>query len=590
MLKKNLLKEVLLVLMFFAHILSYAKSNSNRLFEKDSIPEHAIFYYQERAANRKTVDYIIRNSERLFRLNNLEERTNEVQDPNVVVWLKFSFQSTLENDLIIEFLPFYDRVTLYYFTNDSVMHRHILGLRYPITDRKYLTNSLLARLPSNTLNKYFLKYEFHNRFKVAAFTLRTFEDIFNSNLKNFIVWTILLTSIALIFCLSLTFYFTNKEARYLFYGLYALSFGIFTAAIMHLLYLIPYVNAFSHSSFIYHIPFSLSTIFFSLYIIHSMEKSGQRLFLKVIYIFLAFKGFTLLFAWVDLQIIELIINEYLYYLDAIIYSLVLVFAVITLIRIPRLTHYWLTFGVIVMFIGQMIHVLTNLTTIYNFMCFDILWFGIGLSINYKIAKDDKIRALNDLIQIKSNYNLELENTVEVRTMQLKENIKVIDELNNILKDNNITLSQNVAHLEQVRVLNKELSFEEFRLQFPDKEACLQLLVKIKWNGSFLCNSCGNTEYFQIKKLDPYIRKCTQCGKIHSATTSTLFHNVKFPLEKAFYILFLCAGSKKYTLDSISEMISLRPATIANFKKKVEETMELKRFLRNKDMTWQDLII
>lgn len=248
-------------------------------------------------------------------------------------------------------------------------------------------------------------------------------------------------------------------------------------------------------------------------------------------------------------------------------------------------------GLLVLFTSQLLHIFYNLSDwIFLFMFFDILWFGIGLAISYKLAKEEKIVALNEIISIKNTYNNELEHKVQERTVQLKQNLETIAELNSILKDNNITLLKNVETLAHDRMLNKELTLEEFKAQFPDKKSCLILLSELKWKGAFECSVCGNKSYFFINKSDPYLRKCTQCGKIHSATTNTLFHNIKFPLEKAFYITFLATSNKKYSVEQIGEIISLRTATVWGFKKKVEERMEEKKFSENKEMTWQDLIL
>lgn len=578
--------------MIFLNVLSHGKE-INSLYEKDSIPDFSIYYYKDHGVQKSKDEYVIANFRNLFKLNNSEKGTNVVDNANTILWLNIRFISPLKNDLIMEFFPFYQKVTFYYFTEDSVMHQHLLGVQYPFSGRKYFSNSLLADLPSKTLNNYFIKYEFNSHFKIAAFQIKTYAEFFNQNINTLIIYTILFTSIFLIFSLAVIFYFLNKEKQYLFYGMYALFFALYAAACLHVWHLIPHFNILSHFTFIYYFPFSLATIFFALYILSSIGNSNDNIPVKILYGFLILKGFSILLSLWDVEMMDVWVNKYFTKLDSVIFGILLWLLITKTIRKPQITFYWLTFGVFLMFIGQIVHLIReadNVTLIFGFMCFDILWFGIGLSIHYKITKNEKIEALNNVIRIKSTYNKELEEKVEERTIQLQENIKVIDELNNILKINNITLSQNLAHLEQVRILNKELSFDEFKSQFPDKETCLQLLVNIKWNGKFLCNLCGNTEYFQIKKTDPYLRKCTQCNKIHSATTNTIFHNIKFPLEKAFYILFLTTSSKKYTVESISEMISLRPGTVTNFKKKVEETMELKKFVKDKNMTWQDLII
>jgi hypothetical protein len=583
--------EIILLVFFLSNISTYGKDSTN-LFDKDSIPNFTIYFYADSSGHKKKDLDVIANAESLFKPNDLNKKTNEARQPSTIIWLNVKFTSPLKKDLVIDFLPFYQSVTLYYFTKDSTLHKHIVGVKYLFTDRKYSTNTLVADLPSNTINNYFLKYEFNKHFQIAGFQVRTFSDTFNGNINKSILNTILFTSVLIIFLLAVMFYFINRELPYLYYGFYALSFGAYAASCLEIWYMFPLVNHFSRSTFLYYIPFSLSTIFFVLYILSSIKDKANGIAMMILNVVLVVKALSLFLAFIDSETVEMLIHTYFVKLDVIIFAILLWIMVFKCYKTPRINFFWLTFGTLVMLIGQVNHRLTkgDLVVTFSFICFDILWFGIGLAIIYKMTKNEKIKALNDVIQIKTTYNKELETTVEKRTWQLKENIKVIDELNGILKSHNIALSENVSHLQHVRVLNKDVSFEEFKSQFPSKESCLELLADLKWKGKFLCNVCGNTEYFKLKKTNQYLRKCTKCGKIHSATSNTLFHNVKFPLEKAFYILFLSTSGRKYTIEAISDMISLRAGTITNFKKKVEETMEIKKFSKNPDMTWQDLII
>jgi vacuolar-type H+-ATPase subunit I/STV1 len=224
------------------------------------------------------------------------------------------------------------------------------------------------------------------------------------------------------------------------------------------------------------------------------------------------------------------------------------------------------------------------------MYFEVLWFGVGISINYRKAKQEKIGALQEVIQVKSNYNTQLEQEVKERTLQLENNLQTIAHLNNVLKENNIDLEHNIATLEQDRVLNKDMNLDEFKTRFDNAEKCMDLLIELKWKDGFVCNVCESKSFFLVNKASPYVKKCKECKKTHSATSDTLFHNLKFPLEKAFYILFLSASSKKYSVQQISDLIDLRVATVWSFRKKIEEKMESIKFHKKTNLTWQDLIL
>ena len=93
----------------------------------------------------------------------------------------------------------------------------------------------------------------------------------------------------------------------------------------------------------------------------------------------------------------------------------------------------------------------------------------------------------------------------------------------------------------------ELKFEsltifEFQDKFPDDKACLDYLAEIKWASGFICPQCGNKKCCKGQK--PHIKQCTKCNHLVSPTSGTLFHKVKFSLQKAFYIEYYVSTNKK----------------------------------------------
>lgn len=117
-----------------------------------------------------------------------------------------------------------------------------------------------------------------------------------------------------------------------------------------------------------------------------------------------------------------------------------------------------------------------------------------------------------------------------------------------------------------------LSIFEFQERFPNEESCLLYLAKIKWQDGFICPKCGNTKYCKGDK--PHNRQCTKCNYLISPTCGTLFHKVKFPLLKAFYIIYYVSTSKKgITSTELSRKLSLRQKTCWLFKQKVMVAMK-----------------
>src|SRR5690606_13382323 len=120
-----------------------------------------------------------------------------------------------------------------------------------------------------------------------------------------------------------------------------------------------------------------------------------------------------------------------------------------------------------------------------------------------------------------------------------------------LQAENIQLEGNVKELTKARVLMKEVDFAEFSKIFPDKDSCMKYLYELKWKKGFMCKKCSNDKFFTGK--DPFSKRCTKCGYNESATAYTIFHKCKFPINKAFYMLFLIyANKEKITSPELSQ--------------------------------------
>ncbi|MCO6483032.1 MAG: IS1595 family transposase [Flavobacteriales bacterium] len=118
---------------------------------------------------------------------------------------------------------------------------------------------------------------------------------------------------------------------------------------------------------------------------------------------------------------------------------------------------------------------------------------------------------------------------------------------------------------------KSLSIFEFQELFPDDAACLAHLARMKWGNGFACRKCGHGRYCAAQK--PFNRQCTSCHYTESPTAGTLFHKVKFPLVKAFWIIYYLSTSKKgMSSTELSRKLELRQKTCWGFKHKVMTAM------------------
>src|SRR5690606_17592633 len=79
----------------------------------------------------------------------------------------------------------------------------------------------------------------------------------------------------------------------------------------------------------------------------------------------------------------------------------------------------------------------------------------------------------------------------------------------------------------------------------------------------------------------------------SITAYTIFHSIKFPIEKAFYLAYLEVGGKHdLTLEALAEKLDLRVNTVWSFRHKVlERVTELeKRGKRPVVSRWEEVIL
>ena len=122
------------------------------------------------------------------------------------------------------------------------------------------------------------------------------------------------------------------------------------------------------------------------------------------------------------------------------------------------------------------------------------------------------------------------------------------------------------------MLFKGINIIEFSERFATDDGCRQYLSAIKWENGYHCGKCGHAHYYEIRKVGS--RQCINCKYAESATARTLFHKVKFPLRKAFYIAFMVVTNKKGVSSyELSRKLGLRQKTCWAFRQKVIEAMK-----------------
>lgn len=225
------------------------------------------------------------------------------------------------------------------------------------------------------------------------------------------------------------------------------------------------------------------------------------------------------------------------------------------------------------------------------------------------AKLEKIVILQENNRIKDELNTKLEAKVTERTHKIEslakdladkndelrtKNLKLgelnqrVLEMNKVLNRNNTKLKIDIDDVTKARVLMKGMSFDEFKKVFSNKAQCFKFLAELKWDNMYHCKKCGYNKFGEGRIA--YGRRCKNCNYDESPTTYTLFHKLKFPIVKAFYMVYLInRNDADYTLNELSDILKLRRETCWSFKQKILAAMEKSN--HNKDLSgWETLTL
>ncbi|MFA9389669.1 MAG: two-component regulator propeller domain-containing protein [Prolixibacteraceae bacterium] len=205
-------------------------------------------------------------------------------------------------------------------------------------------------------------------------------------------------------------------------------------------------------------------------------------------------------------------------------------------------------------------------------------------------KTVELEIVNQKLQTKTYDLVQATRSLQNSNQQLKSQkgdleIKAnqIEELNKKITNENIQLVSNVNQLLTDKIIQKKFSFSEFETVFKDDTECYRFLDELKWKEEFKCKKCSESTYKYITSDShiPFSRRCSFCQHIESPMVGTIFYRLKFPIQKAFYILFITLNGKQQTLESLAGEISLRKQTCWSFQQKVKNKMsKLKRAKQN----------
>lgn len=540
---------------------------------------------------------------------------NKVNNSNASYWirLKLRHQKASEKIWLLEFYDqTIDHIEAYIPDRYGDYHQVVMGDMQEFSNRTFLHKNfeILLENDHDEVITYYFKIQ-SNGFADIRIALRSIDRFIYYALNEYFLFGLFYGMILILSLYNLLMYFAIKEIKYVYYIFYLLSVGIYSmcmdgTAFQYLWPNSPNWNQFAYGIFIYSI--ILWSLLFSQRFLNTKTKAPflHKLFSITILVRTAFFVISLF----HLKLFE---HRYIELLP-----LVLIFytSIYVLVKGYKQARFFvMAYGIL--FIGFFAKALVNYGvlpfgiishySLHISFLLEMLFLSFALGDRIRIIKHKRDLAQQRIIQaheinvaLKDKVNRELEQKVKERTIALSEKNKLLEEsnqklvqqakeinqINSMLDLDNWKLKNNIKEGLVDRFLHKELNFEQFKSIFPDKLACYRYLEKIKWDKGFTCKKCQNDKYFDgIKKFS---RRCTRCGYNESITAYTIFHGIKFPIEKAFYIAYIVMGNKDITLEELSQLLDLRINTVWSFKNKVSILItELKK--RN-NSNWQQLLV
>lgn len=603
---------------------------------EDNIPERifslqSLFYYED-VENNLTINDVSSES---FQSNFKENPRYSNKDYNIEAnyWIKFSIKHNPSSEKLW-LLEFYDQTIdeiVAYIPDKNGSFREVkMGdiLNFEERAFRHKNFELILDNDSDEVKDYYFKVKSHN-FADIRIALRSVDRFIYYALSEYFLFGIFYGMIIIVSLYNLMMFFAIKERKYIYYIFYLVSVAIYAMcmdgiAFQYLWPESPHWNQIAFGVFLYFIIFW--ALLFSKIFLNTKSRAPflNKLFNIVIVarsiLFLTALLFNNeLFDFPYIEIVPLILIFYTsiyvwmkgykparffvmaygllfigFFIKALVISGVLPFGIIMYYSLHisfLLEMLFLSFA-----LGDRIRIIKNKRDRAQSRIIE------QHEINVKL-KDQINRELSLNVALKDKVNRELEQKVLERTKELDDknkqlediNFKLINQareinqINSMLDLDNWKLKNNVKEALEGRFLNKNLGINEFKKIFPNELTCYRHLEKLKWPKAYTCKKCSNEKYFD--GLQKFSRRCTKCGYNESITAYTIFHGVKFPIEKAFYIAYISLSHHgTYTLDELSKTLSLRSNTIWSFKKKIMNVLKEHDMENSKGEVWSDILI
>jgi hypothetical protein len=618
------MKQLLCIVFFVCSAYGFLRAQTIVAIQ-DSVSEHQFTsndqVYLEDPDNRYTIGQVSTVLYDQFVLNYLYAPHNENTESTYWVRIRIRENSQSEKKWLLEFFDqTTDLIEVYIPDQTGDFQKVVMGENYPFHQRKFQHKNFEVALSNQTnkVQEYYIKVRSYNSVNIIV-VLRSYEKFIYYALNEYLLFGLFYGMILVVSIYNLLMFFAIREKEYLVYILYILSVGLYIScsdgiAFQYLWPDHPEWNNMAYGIALYSV-ILWSMIFTKLFLHTTLYPGLNRIINAVIIIRTSIFLVALLYypklfelRWIEFLPVSIVFFSGLYvyrkgFKAARFFSLaygLLFIAFLVKISIN------LDLGIID---GS---ILTNYSISISFWC-EMILLTFALGDKVRIIKDSKDKALREIIlqhevnqQLNDKVNRELEGEVQKRTQEIIHQKEIIEQqfnelkvanqklvaqseeiqkINALLDIDNYKLQRTINEEMLARVGRKNMEYEEFKKIFPDELTCMRFLER-KWDEGFSCRKCKHDKFLPGKsKFD---RRCSRCGYNESPMAFTLFHGVKFPIEKAFYILHLVIAERNdLTIDEISQILDLRRNTAWNFRNKVSKI--LKGNKRGKAVNWETII-
>ena len=92
----------------------------------------------------------------------------------------------------------------------------------------------------------------------------------------------------------------------------------------------------------------------------------------------------------------------------------------------------------------------------------------------------------------------------------------------------------------VRGVDYPATYQQLQRWFPDNNACLEYLARLRWQDGFVCPACGGEEFW---RTGAGLWMCQACQRRTSVTAGTIFHRTRTPMSTWFAAIWFVTSQK-----------------------------------------------